>query len=182
MEPYIQLSLLNDFIFCPRSIYFHTLYAKYESHNYKESPQIVGTLKHENIDERRYSTSKNILQGMSVFCSKYNIAGKIDLFEIDTGKLIERKTKVKEIYDGYRYQLYGQYFSLLEMGYEVKELLIHSLLDNKRYKIDLPCKADVIEFEELLLKVRCFDLHQEFSQDKNRCENCIYSGLCDYYF
>lgn len=62
MEDYIQISLLNDFIFCPRSIYFHRLYEKYSAKNYKRKPQIVGTLKHENIDQQNYSSRKEILQ------------------------------------------------------------------------------------------------------------------------
>ena len=72
---------------------------------------------------------------MAVYCGKYEIAGKIDIYNTETKTLIEKKNENKKIYDGYKYQLYAQYFSLLEMGYEVKKIFIHSLNDNKRYEI-----------------------------------------------
>ncbi len=180
MESYITLSQLNDFIFCPRSIYFHNLYARYNDYTYKQTPQILGKLNHEKIDKSEYSTRKDVLQGLSIFCEKYNIAGKLDIFEIKSGKLIERKTKVEKIYDGYRYQLYGQLFCLQEMGYEVKEICVHSLSDNKRYKINLPKEKEIAEFEQHLGAIRDFNLNAEFSQNAEKCKKCIYAQLCDY--
>lgn len=180
MYDYIQITLLNDFIFCPRSIYFHRLYDKYSDENYKRVPQKAGTLKHKNIDEKRYSTRKNIMQGTSVFCEKYNIGGKIDLFDKENGELVERKNKIKKIYDGYRYQLYAQYFCLKEMGYNVKKLFLHSLSDNKRYLLKIPGTKEIKEFENLLEDIRSFDLHQKsITQNPEKCKNCIYSELCD---
>lgn len=35
-------------------------------------------------------------------------------------------------------QLYAQYFSMIEMGYEVKKLKFYSMEDNKMYPIKLP--------------------------------------------
>ncbi len=179
---YIPITLLNDFVFCPRSIYFHYLYEKYSEVNYKRTPQKVGSLKHENIEQKRYSTSKSVLQGMSVFCDKYNIGGKIDVFDMESGELVERKYKIRKIYDGYRYQLYAQYFCLKEMGYSVRKMFLHSLSDNKRYAVSIPSKEDVEEFEQLLDRIRSFDLHSDnFVINKEKCKNCIYSELCDLY-
>ena len=183
MEFYIQISLLNDFIFCPKSIYFHKLYQKYASVEYKDTPQKVGTLKHETIDENRYSNRKEILQGIPIFSEKYNIGGKIDIFNKKTGELVERKNKIKTIYDGYRYQVYAQYFCLKEMGYKVKKILLHSLSDNKRYLINIPGKKEIAEFESLIAKIREFSINQsKFKQNKEKCARCIYSELCDFYY
>jgi hypothetical protein len=44
MENYIKLSTLNDFIFCPKSIYYHNLYENYEKKLYQEESQIAGSL------------------------------------------------------------------------------------------------------------------------------------------
>lgn len=45
---------------------------------------------------------------------------------------------MNKIYDGYVFQLYGQYYSMVEMGYTVDFLKIHSIDDNKNYNIALP--------------------------------------------
>jgi len=124
MEPYITLSFLNDFIFCPRSIYFHQLYGSFDQALYKQTPQYKGEAAHTSIEEKTYSTQKNVLQGIEIYSEKYNLCGKIDVFDIKTGKLTERKRDVKTIYDGYVFQVYAQCHALREMGYEVKEIVI----------------------------------------------------------
>src|SRR3989338_4539406 len=99
MESYIQISKINDFIFCPRSIYFHVVYEQFHQKTYHQTPQLVGKIKHENIEKGEYSTAKRYLQGMEVYCEKYGLAGKIDIYDRDQRSLIERKTKVVKIYD-----------------------------------------------------------------------------------
>ena len=117
---------------------------------------------------------------MEIWSDKYRLCGKIDVYDSEEKALIERKTKIKTIYDGYRYQLYAQYFCLVEMGYEVEKLLFHSLQDNKRYILDLPKKREINEFEGVLAQVRGFSLEDEdFEQNSEKCRNCIYSELCD---
>lgn len=39
MDDYIQLSTLNDFIFCPYSIYLHSVYMESDGDLYKAAPQ-----------------------------------------------------------------------------------------------------------------------------------------------
>ncbi len=181
MYDYIQIANINDFIFCPRSIYFHNCYQKYEEHNFKDKPQVVGTLKHENIDNEKYSTSKNILQSMPVYSEKFKIAGKIDIFDKKKGFLVERKNKIKKIYDGYILQVYAQYFCLKEMGYSVKAIFLHSLSDNKRYKVKLPQRKDEDNFSRIIKEINDYKLKSNFKQSRKKCEKCIYSLLCDFY-
>ena len=182
MEAYIKLSYLNDFIFCPRSIYFHQLYGSFHHSMYKQAPQYKGTAAHETIDSQNYSTSAHILQGMDVFSSLYNICGKIDVFDVRKGKLTERKREVKVIYDGYVFQVYAQYFGLGEAGYEVKEIVIHDLVHNKNYPVELPEKNPemLAKFEKLINNINTFDLETTpFEANRSKCENCIYNQLCD---
>lgn len=94
MESYITLSYLNDFIFCPRSIYFHQLYGSFHHTVYKQAPQYKGTAAHTTVDEQTYSTSAHILMGVDVFSEKYNICGKIDVFDSKKGRLTERKRAI----------------------------------------------------------------------------------------
>ena len=94
MEGYIPISYLNDFIFCPRSIYFHQLHGELSTRLYHDKPQIEGKAAHSAIEEKRYSTRKKILQGIDVYCEKYRICGKIDLFDTQKGILTERKKHI----------------------------------------------------------------------------------------
>lgn len=158
MESYIQISKINDFIFCPYSLYYHSIYENFSEKTYHSSPQTKGKIKHENIDEGRYSTAKKFLQGTSVYCEKYGLCGKIDVYDQENKFLIERKNKVVKIYDGYRYQLYAQYFCLKEMGYEVEKMFIHSLSDNKRYEIGLPAGSELEKFEKTINEIKNFDI------------------------
>ena len=182
MEPYIQISFLNDFIFCPRSIYFHQIYKNFDTSMYHENIQIKGRVAHNSIDQKKYSTSKHILQGLLVYSDTYSLCGRIDTFNTKTGELTERKRKIKKIYDGFIFQLYAQYYCLTEMGYTVNTLKLYSLIDNKAYSVALPKDNPLMskEFDSLLLKIKKFDLKKEFSPNIEKCKQCIYKNLCDY--
>ena len=179
MEPYIQISKINDFIFCPKSIYFHGLYENFSEKTYHQSPQIKGKIKHESVDYQKYSTEKKYLQGLEIYSEKYNLAGKIDMYDKDANALTERKNKIKTIYDGYKSQLYAQYFCMEEMGYKVEKLFFYSMSDNKKYKVVLPGKEEQLRFENVLKKMREFNMfNNDFSADPAKCANCIYRELC----
>jgi CRISPR-associated exonuclease Cas4 len=183
MESYIPISFLNDFIFCPRSIYFHQLYGGYNKQLFEQKPQVAGTIAHESIDAQTYSTSKNVLQGIEIYAEQYKLCGKIDLFDTATGKLSERKREIKKIYDGYVFQVYAQYYSLTEMGYEVKSIVIHDLTHNRPYPIPLPDQDPEMKqkFEQLILDINTFNLADEnFVALASKCQNCIYNNLCDH--
>lgn len=181
MEEPILISYLNDFIFCPASIYFHQLYGSTDKMLYQCSDQINGTNAHKAIDSNKYSNKKNILQTISVYSEKYNIIGKIDTFDIETGILMERKKKIKVIYDGYVFQLYAQYYALQEMGYVVKQLRLHSLDDNKNFIIPFPEENRMMKekFDDLILKINAFDVSQYKQTNIEKCKHCIYEPSCD---
>jgi len=178
MHSLIQITKLNDFIFCPRSLYLHSIYDNFSQKVYHRTPQSVGKLKHDNIDKEQYSTAKRYLQGLEVASEKYGLVGKIDIYDTEKMELIERKNKVKQIYDGYRYQLYTQMFCLREMGYVVKKLFIHSLSDNKRYAIALPDKKEKEKFKKLIADIQHFNLTDFKQKNHNKCEQCVYQELC----
>lgn len=182
MESYITLSHLNDFIFCPRSIYFHQLYSIYDEQYYKQKSQIAGTEAHVTIDNNTYSKKSTVLQGMEVYCEKYNIVGKIDVFDIGTGRLTERKKSIITIYDGYIFQVYAQFFALIEIGYQVKEIFIYDISHNKNYQILLPTENEVMfqKFESLIIQIQNYQLNVDsFNPIIEKCNHCIYSPLCD---
>ena len=180
MHDYIQISKLNDFVFCPYSLYLHSIYNAFDKSTYQDTPQKRGTLAHSSIDTNTYSSSKRYLQGIPISSQKLKLIGKIDLLDTQTKTLIERKYLLKKIYDGYRYQLYAQYFCLREMGHEVDNLCIHSLKDNKRHNINIPDSIETDKFYELIESIQKFSvLHSEFTQTApEKCKNCIYAPLC----
>lgn len=180
MESYLLITQINDFIFCPRSIYFHNVYQQnFGEDMYQQTPQKIGQAAHQAIDEGHYSSRKDVLQGLTVYSEKYQLLGKIDTLDLSSGELTERKYSITWVYDGFRYQLYAQYFALLEMGYGVKRLKLYSKKSNKSYPIPLPDDNAIAEFEDVLEQIRSFSLEEPFSQNPCKCQNCIYSPLCD---
>lgn len=177
----ISISNLNDFIFCPVSIYFHNL--DDEERMITQCPdQLNGTQSHRNSDLATYSSKKNMLQGVSVYCEEYNLCGKIDVFDIESGILTERKKKINTIYDGYVFQVYAQYFALSEMGYAVNEIRLYSMDDNKVYQIDKP-ENNVVMFEKfkgLLYDINEFSPEGYYQNNITKCEKCIYEPLCSF--
>lgn len=181
MDDYIIISWLNDFIFCPVSIYFHQLYGNKEKMLCQSTVQIAGTNAHGAVDEGKYSTRKTIMQGTRVISEKYRLVGKIDTFDIATGILTERKKKIAVIYDGYIFQLYAQYFCLKEMGYKVNKIRFYSVDTNKIYNIALP-EEDIVmcdKFEATIKEIRKFSLFSFIQTNKTKCANCIYEPACD---
>ncbi len=181
MEHPILITWLNDYAFCPVSIYFHNLYGEKDSISYQDTQQINGTDAHKAVDGGNYSTRTSILCGISVFCEKYNLIGKIDIFNTVSGELCERKKHVTTVYDGYVFQLYGQYFSLKEIGFSVKSLTIRSLDDNKSYSVCLPENDFEMfgKFEKTIDEINNFDILSFKQSNRKKCERCIYEPLCD---
>ena len=181
MENPISITMLNDFVFCPVSIYFHNLYQGVEKNLYQGKSQINGTKAHETIDSNTLSNKENFIYAKEVYCEKYNLMGKIDCFDIKKQSLIERKKKITTIYDGYVFQLYAQYFAMIEMGYVVKKLIIHSIDDNKNYEIDLPEQNEIMlkKFEDIISQIKSFNMDEFKQTNCEKCKKCIYSPYCD---
>jgi len=177
MESYIQISKINDFLYCPKSLYLHLIYEGFDKSLFHAEPQTEGRLRHQSIDNKTYSTAKKFIIGKEVYSNKYKIMGKIDIYDNETKTLIERKTKIKQIFKGYKYQLYAQYFCLREMGYKVKKIIIRSLRYNKNYEIPLPTKKDEKEFADLINKIWSFNPKELLNHNCLRCEQSIYSIL-----
>ena len=63
MIDYITISTLNDFIFCPYSIYLHNVYMESGETMYHATPQTQGRVAHETVDRK---TAKKFEGGDSV--------------------------------------------------------------------------------------------------------------------
>lgn len=181
MEQYLKISYLNDFIFCPLSIYYHQLYEGLSERLYYGAAQLDGKAAHAAIDEKRYSTHKDILQGIDIYSDEYKLCGKIDIFDKTKCLLTERKKHIATIYDGYVFQLYAQCICLREMGYTVKKIRFYSSDDNKVYEIKLPEEnLEMFEkFKATVNQMRDFNADTFEPQNADKCSNCIYNDFCD---
>lgn len=180
MDDYILITELNDYVFCPISIYFHKLYGNMDKRLFQDLPQINGTKAHETVDTKSYAGA-DVIKALDVYSDVYRLAGKIDIYDKNKKSLSERKKHVNVIYDGYIFQLYAQYYCMTEMGYEVEQLSIYSIDDNKKYNILLPEENPEMKdkFESVINEMREFD-YANFSQSNAlKCCNCIYEPSCD---
>lgn len=76
MEDYILISQLNDFIFCPYSIYLHYVYTDASEEVYHATPQTQGRIAHETVDKKTASRDKNTLLALPVYSEHYGLMGK----------------------------------------------------------------------------------------------------------
>ena len=79
MNDYISLSTLNDFIFCPYSIYLHNVYMETADDMYKAVPQIEGKLSHQGVDNKTGTSIRTDLLSLLVYSDELGISGVIDI-------------------------------------------------------------------------------------------------------
>lgn len=178
-DGYIPISTLNDFIFCPYSIYLHNVYMETDESIYHALPQVKGRIAHEATDTKRYSTRKGDLMALSVYSDELGVMGKIDLYKADGRVLIERKYMLKQIYRGQLYQLWAEYFCMQEMGYQVDKIAFYEVSANKMIFVELPGKDQKRELIEFIRAFRRFSPELPIVINRNKCTHCIYCNLCD---
>ena len=179
MDNYITISTLNDFVFCPYSIYLHNVYMAADEELFHAAPQTRGKASHQAIDEKSYSTKQDVIVGLPVYSTELGVAGKIDIYKSDEKSLIERKHLLSNIYKGQIYQLWAQYFCMSEMGYSIEKLSFYSISTNKTYPVNIPSEDDKRELVDFIACLRNFDLESEIPVNVNKCRHCVYCNLCD---
>lgn len=179
MQDYISISTLNDFVFCPYSIYLHNVYMGGDEDLVHAIPQTRGKAAHESIDSKKFSSKKDDITGLAVFSDELGLIGKIDLFKCNEKILIERKYRLDTMYQGQIYQLWAQYYCMTEMGYEIEKLAFYAMSTNKTTPIDIPTEINKNELKVFIKQFIEFDPSQAVSVNKNKCTHCIYCNLCD---
>ena len=91
-EDYISISTLNDFIFCPYSIYLHNVYMESDEGLYHATPQTRGKIAHKTIDTKKASNRADDLQSLPILSEKYIDApnAKVKMF----GNAIHRDAEI----------------------------------------------------------------------------------------
>ena len=178
-EDYISISSLNDFIFCPYSIYLHNVYENTDESLFHAPPQTQGRIAHEAVDDKKSSTRKDVLQALQVYSEKYRLMGKIDVYKSKEKYLIERKYQLRQIYQGQIYQLWAQMFCLQEMGYEVERIAFYEISTKRTIPVKRPTIEEILHFEQFLTSFRNYNPSVPFQPNMNKCRHCIYCNLCD---
>lgn len=142
-------------------------------------PQIKGKEAHSSVDSKSNSLGRRVIESLSVQSLKFGLFGKIDLFFLETGELVERKNILKKIFTGQVYQLWAQCICMQEMGYAVKSLSFYEITTRKRTSIKIPDTSDLLQFSHFLDEYRSVDLRSYKPQNVNKCNHCIYCALCD---
>ncbi|NPD92993.1 type V CRISPR-associated protein Cas4 [Xylanibacter muris] len=180
MIDYIAISTLNDFIFCPYSIYFHNVYMDTDETMYHATPQTRGRSAHETVDKKTASNRADDILSLPVYSEEYGLMGKIDVYKRKERKLIERKYQLKQIYQGQIYQLWAQMLCLEEMGYAVEELAFYEISANKMIPIKKPDNEELRMFRSFIERFRNYNPEETpFTVNPNKCRHCIYCSLCD---
>lgn len=180
MIDYISISTLNDFIFCPYSIYLHNVYMESDETMYHATPQTKGKTAHKTVDKKVASNRADDLLALPVYSEEYGLMGKIDVYKKKEKKLIERKYQLKQIFQGQIYQLWAQMLCLQEMGYEVDTMAFYEISTNKMIPVALPSAQELSQFKAFINCFRSFDPSStHFSINPNKCRHCIYCNLCD---
>ncbi len=176
MNNYIPITWLNDFIFCPYSVYLHQIYGKGQEEVYHTKKQAKGKRLHAFVE---FDKNKETMTNAYVYSGELEIYGKIDTYDLDTGLLIEYKSKATRIYRGYYYQIWSQYYCLIEMGFEVKSLAFYDFKLAELINIEAPNKENYAELKNHIQYIKSFDFDRIQQVNINKCKNCIYINLCD---
>lgn len=175
----VPISMLNDFVFCPYSIYLHNIYMEADEDTYHAVPQVRGKISHYTIDKKHYSSSKDVLVSLPVFSNRLGVYGVIDIYDKKQKQLIERKYRLKKIFRGQLYQLWAQYYCMVEMGYKVEEIAFYEMATNVSHVVAIPSDEDILELRDAIERFRCFSPDSEYVQEAGKCSHCIYVNLCD---
>lgn len=180
MSDYISISTLNDFVFCPYSIYLHNVYMESDETMFHATPQTKGKLAHETVDKKVASNRADDILALPVYSEEYGLMGKIDVYKRKEKKLIERKYQLKQIFQGQIYQLWAQMLCLREMGYEVGSLAFYETSTNKMIPVDMPTEGDIKKFCQFIMDFKSFNpASTHFNINRQKCLHCIYCNLCD---
>lgn len=145
---------------------------------YHASPQTQGKMAHVSTDEKR-SGNANEIMALPVCCDELGIVGIIDLYKKKEQQLIERKYQLKNIYKGHYYQLWGQYFCMIEMGYPVRSLAFYEISTNKMIPVAIPSISEKNELLDFVRQFKMYNPEAFFMPNPNKCKHCIYCNLCD---
>lgn len=147
---------------------------------FKAKPQVEGTFAHSATDSGKSSTRKDDLFSLPVYSDELGVMGVIDVYRREKKLLVERKNNLKKIFRGQLYQLWAQYFCLVEMGYQVEQIAFYEISTNKMLYQQLPGAVEKAELMAFVEKFKNYSPERGvFKINHNKCVHCIYCNLCE---
>ena len=181
IDNYINITTLNDFLFCPYSIYLHNAFMDMDGDVFVAKPQVRGKAAHKEIDERTLSVEPDDVQSLKVFSIELGLVGVIDLYRKNERHLIEFKYKVGDsLFLGQKAQLWAQYFCLSEMGSQVEKISVYEKSTGIFHDVKIPANDVKQILTDLIRKFREFDFSQPMEVSTKKCTYCIYCNLCHF--
>ena len=174
----LPISNLNDFLFCPYSIYLHSVYKGTEEEVCKAAMQKEGSYAHRKKEDDD-AHKKGVVTSLPVISEKLGIYGVTDAFDIENGILTEYKNRLTAVYPGQRIQIQAQCLCLKEMGYRVSEIRLTEISTGKILPVDLPDIDTVKEIECLIRRIKQYNPDNDIEVNPNKCRKCIYCSLCE---
>ena len=176
MDGLIPISNLNDFLFCPYSIYLHGIYQGAEEQAVKATVQNEGTRAHK---EKEKTAEGAKLVSLPVLSEKLGVFGIIDKYDPASGILTEYKNHLDRVFEGQIIQLQCQALCLSEMGYHVTELRLFDIFKGTAVDIGFPNGKDRRRITELIEEYRGWSPEREIQVNPAKCRKCIYCALCE---
>jgi len=137
MEDPVLLSLLNDFIFCPRRAALKGIEGLWG----ENAHTVVGDLLHDHADDPGYETDEGVtvLRALRLYSDRYGLSGRADIVELRAGRPVpvEYKKGKKRDFENDDVQLCAQALCLEEMfATEVPHGWIYHASSKRRRPVD----------------------------------------------
>ncbi len=146
---------------------------------YHATPQTKGVVAHEQLDDRIEQELPDDLYGLAVYSDRLGVMGKIDHYNVSAKRLIEYKNNLKQIFRGQLYQLWAQYFCMIEMGFEINAIGFYELSSGRFIPVDLPDSVEWNELNQFIARFKNYNPEDSLKVNVNKCIHCIYCNLCD---
>ncbi|MBW3083111.1 CRISPR-associated endonuclease Cas1 [Bifidobacterium phasiani] len=181
-DDFIPISLVANYIFCPRRAWLESVGERVES-----SQMAQGFYDHRNVDKASPSVvDADSFRAIEVRHRQWGVCGRLDAVQMTKDGLIIREykaTPVKRsmtVTESMRVQLALQSACLEDMGYRVTSTEIFFTTHHRRITVDLK-PEDYQKAEQAVKSVRQLvnsDTAPEPLEDDSRCLRCSHVGIC----
>lgn len=180
-EDPLPISLIADFVFCPRRAWLEMQGERVESAQIQQ-----GTNDHAVADRFTGVDDAGLFHAIDIRANQWNLSGRLDAVQLtEAGAIIReyKATPVKRemrVTDAMRIQLALQAMCLQEMGYNIAGTQIFFTSHHRRVDVELT-SADFHDAECAIKGTRALansDVAPEPFEDSPRCMYCSHVGIC----
>lgn len=180
-DPVLPLSLLNDFLYCPRRAALKAI----EGHRLENAHTILGDLVHDHADLPGYEIAKGVtlLRALPVWSERLGLSGKCDVVEQHAGGLlvpVEYKKGKRRTFENDDAQLCAQALCLEEMtGRRIEcGAVFHAASKRRRDVAFTPELRALVEQSLVALRALMDSEQVPPAIFKPACEECSLFEIC----